>query len=182
MISSLNLKFGTANVSGCKTAFSKTRCNIFSWSRGYLEPASHAAWNFCNDVCIAPVDTVTTIRSAQEFGQQGHGRQVQVDELKADLVLAIAENAVRRLGARLDAAGLALHEQIEAQFARPARRDRLGITDADAVAADVDGAGDQRRGAVEGDDGAGLQYLARRCSLFIKHGGSNKLRRSIHVL
>src|SRR5690606_1281994 len=96
-------------------------------------------------------------------------RQFQVQELEADLEIAIAEDAVQRLGARVDRHGIAVDEQVEADLAGLPDLQRVGQADADAIGAQVAGAAADRRRPFHGDARAHAQHLAFVFSLFSKH-------------
>jgi hypothetical protein len=113
------------------------------------------------------------IISAHELRKLRHRRQFQVQKLKPDLVLAITENTVHGLGPGFNRHQLPVQEKLETQRAGLAGRHRLGMRQADAIAAHIQGAAQDRRGAVEHHQRPRLEHLARRISLIVKHVSSN---------
>src|SRR5476649_2820325 len=86
---------------------------------------------------------------AQELADGRQGRQVQVDELKTELEVVAAENAITDRGTAGENLRLAVEEQLERYLARLAHRQLVPQRQRDAGGADVERTARQGRRAID---------------------------------
>ena len=103
---------------------------------------------------------MSTLVSTQEARQRGHPCQVKTLELEPHLIFTAAEDAVQCFGVGVDRRELTVDQQVEPQLAGEPDRYWIGDVDTDAVGADIDAFGGERRLAIDGQPDFGTQYFA----------------------